>query len=102
MGFLASFGQGYALVSAIIATILGIVLVFIGIYILWNNDRLRKLTRPGQPTTQTNDVTGWVLIVFGILVIIASWVWYYIVSKSPTIATVEGVLGGYEILKDIF
>jgi len=101
MGFLASFGQGYALVSAIIATILGIVLVFIGIYILWNNDRLRTLTPVGQPQTQTNDVTGWVLIVFGILVIIASWVWYYIVSKSPTIATLEGLYGGYELLNEV-
>ena len=101
---LAGFGRVYAIFSAIVATLFGIIFITWGIYILDTAGKPNDPNPPpGTPTNLTspnnNSTTvGWVLIVLGVLAIIFSWIWVYITSKSKTAAAIGG---GIELVRVI-
>jgi len=87
---LAGFGRGYAFFSAVITTVLGIIMIILGLYFLTS----KKQTR--------NRQSGLALVAFGIFIILLSWILVWATRKSKTVAELEGGYGAYEIAKDIF
>lgn len=61
---------------------------------------------PKDPTdfrisSDDTSVIGWVLIGFGVLIIIGSWVWAYFANKYKVIGAYEGVSTGVDFVKNI-
>ena len=99
---LASFGRGYAIFSSIASTIVGLIFIAIGIALITGN-----ITPPAPKPDQNPDdkvspkALGWIMIVFGLVVMIASWTWTYLTQKYKGAAQAEGVLGGISITEDL-
>ena len=81
-GAVASFGRGYAIISAVIATITGFFLIGFGIYIY---------RKPDTPNETTNPKAGIALIGLGVLAILISWLWVLITQHSTTAADLSAV-----------
>lgn len=61
---------------------------------------------PKDPTdfrisSDDTSVIGWVLIGFGVFIIIGSWVWAYFANKYKVIGAYEGVSTGVDFVKNI-
>ena len=72
----AGLGRLSAIISAIIATIVGLILIGWGIWLI------------GQTS---NSVGGWILIGLGIFAILISWGWVYLTERSKFLASLGGV-----------
>lgn len=73
MSSVASFGRGYAIISAVIATITGFVMIGVGIYVY---------RKPETPNENTNPKAGIILIALGITAIVISWLWVLLTQHS--------------------
>ena len=91
----ASFGRGFAFVSAIIATIFAIIILIIGIVILVDN------RKDVNGTKKNRESLGWFLIVISIIIIIISWVWVWATRKSTFLADISGISGISDVVKDL-
>lgn len=67
----ATVGRDFALIGAIISTIVGIIIILLGIY---------GLNKTGL---------AFIFILIGIVIIIGGWLWYYITRKSKLAAQLE-------------
>lgn len=94
---LASFGQAYSLISAIIATVVAVIFFFLGYTVYYMPDK-----KPIDPSKLKNKTVGIIMMLVATVVACASWGMYYMAKESKGFAAVEGAVGGYEIAKDIF
>lgn len=70
------------------------------------NKSIPIYVNPKDPTdfrisSDDTSVIGWVLIGFGVLTIIGSWVWAYFANKYKVIGAYEGVSTGVDFVKNI-
>lgn len=96
---LATFGQGYALFSAIIGTFIAIVFVIAGYNLYYTPDAPPK---PGQKNPVSNKIMGLIISGVGVIIGAGSWGVYYLASKNKGFAEVEGAMGGINLVRDIF
>jgi hypothetical protein len=157
----AEFGVIWALIGAIIATIIGVCMIIVGIYILVKKSTLQQVSGTvvsvdppscgvgsGNPTTYSCNITvsylvntthlqkiiwysgsviyspgqsitvyynpsdpgdaslsgpvphfiGGILILFGLLIPIGSWFWYYMSRRYKFVAAAEGMAGAYSLI----
>lgn len=87
---LANVGETTALFHSIFTTIIALALIIFGFVLIF--------TRPAQ--SSPNILLGIILIVIGILVTIASWVWYDITKQNRTVAQIQGGLAVADFTKD--
>lgn len=92
---LASFGRGYAYLSAVMATIICVVMVIIAMY---------KYSEPDFPPEKPGDNQRVALIMLAMSVIILafSWGWVWLTNNSKFAAETGGVMGGIDIARSIF
>lgn len=100
----AEFGKFYAIFTAVVATLVGILFITWGIYIL---DSAGKPVHPNppkgtpantQPPNTVNPSSGWILIVVGILSIFFAWLWVYLTTRYQFLAAATGVYGAVRII----
>lgn len=93
-------GRGTAVISAITGTLIGLLLIIIGVVMIVS--RNKEATDPtkdkdkgnnnGQTMSPTTSVlVGLGLIVFGLVICISGWVWVWVTGKSKTAAAIGGV-----------
>ena len=78
----AAFGEGYAMISAVVATGVAVGMIGLGVWII------------NRPVTQTNpnpERSGWILIAIAVAAILVSWMWVLLTMHSKTAATLSGV-----------
>ena len=88
---LATIGETTALIRAIISTIIGLAFIIFGIILLF-----ARSTDPND----SNKLIGSLLLVFGLLVIIISWLFYSLTKKSKTVAEISGGLDTAQFIGD--
>lgn len=113
----ATFGRVTTVISSIIATLVAIMLFVFGVLIL------RAPTDPSRPVgtvvTKTTNAAGktttstangqpapkwlgWLLIFLSIVILIATWVWFYFVWTNKNVAAVAGVANGVGMMNQGF
>jgi hypothetical protein len=86
----ASFGKGYAIISAVIATITGLLMIGFGIYIYRKPET--------NPSETTNKKGGIILICLGFLAIIISWLWVLLTQHSTVAADLSAGVGAARLV----
>lgn len=147
----ATFGRYYALFSAIIVTIISVIMLSIGLYFVIkpytkytatvtkiipggieityedSTKDSKGTTKEGTihiSTSASNTYTvgqhidiyvssngnisltnltmmGGILIGIAIIISLISWIWYWITTRSKIAATVEGVIGGVNLISNV-
>jgi len=95
---LATFGRGYAIFTAITGSIIGIIFIVFGFLILKQSDDFSR-KNPKQP--KPSKTPGYVLIGFGVVIIIITWVIVVLTQKSKGFAQAEGIFGGAALADDL-
>lgn len=95
---LADFGKGYAIFSAIAGSIIGIIFIVFGFLVLKSVDDFAR-NFPKQPAP--SKTSGYLLIGFGVIIIIVTWVIVLLTQKSKGVAETEGVIGGISLVDDL-
>ena len=91
--FLASFGRGYAIISAIFATLFSAILLVLGVWLIFFSPKDDTKDEKKQ-----NPVTGGLFMIFiGVMILIVSWAWVYLSQRSRLAAQYEGIVGGINI-----
>jgi hypothetical protein len=85
----ATLGRVSSIIGAIVGTLFGLVLIGIGIYVAVRQPI--QSTSANNNNTTTNYIAAAVLIGFGILIIVLSWVVVYFSSRYKFFAAAEGV-----------
>lgn len=101
---LATFGRGYALFSSIASTIVGLIFIVIGIGLVMGKIK-PPAPKPGMEAHEDDKISpetlGWIMIGFGVFIIIASWLWTYATQKYRGAAQAEGALGIASIFNNV-
>lgn len=97
-GFVTGFGRTAALIAAIIGTIVGVALIVLGIAIL---NSPKKNNEEDPPPNVNNSTLGIVLIVFGVIIIIISWAWFYLAERYKTAAEASAFITGADLAYNI-
>lgn len=92
---LASFGQGYALFSAIFTTLIAILLIAVGIFLIFDTTGV-----PKQDINSRKNA-GWFMIIIGIIILIIAWVLVVLTQKSKTAAEIYGGLATVDLTQDL-
>lgn len=92
---LASFGRGYAYFSAIIATVLSVILIIIALVTYSDPD-----VPPNHPGD--NKKAAMIMVVISAIILTISWGWVWLTNKSKFAAEAGGVIGGVNIARSIF
>jgi hypothetical protein len=95
----AGFGRIWAVISACFATLVGIILLAVGILML-----VVKPTPPkrGDPPQKGNPkVAGGILIFVAIMIVTLSWLMVYLTRHSKFAAAAMGVGGGIDLIRHI-
>jgi len=92
---LASFGRGYAYFSAIIATVLSVILIIIALVTYSDPD-----VPPNHPGD--NKKMAMIAIATSVIILTVSWGWVWLTDTSPLAAEAGGVIGGINIARSIF
>lgn len=93
MGALSTIGRGYTYIKAAFYTIVAIIMLILGIYMLIKE----RNTEPSKKARYQRLGIG--LIVISILILLFTWLEVYLVRRSKIVADVEGVEGIEEISK---
>jgi hypothetical protein len=98
----ATFGRVTTILSTIFFTFISLIMIGYGFYIISrpaNAPVMAQTTTQSQPQTQpVSKGTGWGLVLFGLFILICTWVWFYFVWKSRTVAAVAGAFGAVDIV----
>jgi hypothetical protein len=92
---LAGFGRGYAYFSAIIVTVLSVILIIIALVTYSDPD-----VPPNHPGD--NKKVAMIMIATSLLILTVSWGWVWLTDTSPLAAEAGGVIGGIDIARSIF
>jgi len=104
----ATFGRVTTILSTIFFTFISLIMIGYGFYIISrpaNAPVTVQVTaqatagQQSQPQTQpVSKGTGWGLVLFGLFILICTWVWFYFVWKSRTVAAVAGAFGAVDLV----
>ncbi|MCP6768718.1 hypothetical protein NL529_28145, partial [Klebsiella pneumoniae] len=87
--------QSYALVSAIFTSVIAVLLIAVGIFLVFDT------TGVPQQDINSRKTAGWFLIILGIIILIIAWVLVILTQKSKTAAEIYGSLATVDLTQDI-
>jgi hypothetical protein len=100
-GGAAEIGQATSMVGAVIGTLFSVIMIGAGIYMLSSDPSLPDMiiTSPNALITQAqrfNDAksqrtkVGWMLILFGVIILVLVWLYWWFTRKSKAVAALAG------------
>lgn len=90
----AGFGRIWAVISAVIATIIGIFFIIVGVILIREKTPEPDPNRPNEKPANPK-IGGWICIAVAVLIIISSWVIVYVTRTSKLAAA---AVGGGELI----